>query len=702
FDRGTAHQIGAFAHQELACEYCGGCIQICPVGALTSRLSMYDYRTWQLKKTETICNYCGDGCLLTLEGVKEDITRVSSEMGSGRNEGDLCARGFFGYGMINHPERLARPAIRVNGRDMQVTWEWALDRAVTGLSGIKEKYGPASIGGIISAHCTNEEIYLFQKLMREMIGTPHIDSSARLGHINAVAGLMEAFGTTRLARYEDIVQADVLLAFSGEMTETNPITALKVKEAIKQNRAKLIAVDSYSSRRETYISHLPNLATHHLQIRPGTEGAAIVGLIKAVVEEGRETSIPQAGIDKVDKIRGAVSEVSFERIEAVTGVSEKAFRETGGIYAAAKRGVMIFGRAITRSEEGYQNVLKLADLAIAAGQVGRPGTGILSLARENNEYGAVEMGGAAEYLPGLRPIDTDKKGHTLVEMIDAAARGEIKALYLVGEDPLRTLPQKRVEEALRQVELLICQDLFPTGSTALAHILLPAASYAEKEGRYTNHEGEIQKGRKAIEPIGNAKPDWMIFSILAKKLEEKGGLHHYRLLHYKTPDEIWREIVTTLPGRWPNVSMEEVSAKMASFLDQDARRYPVPGPRPERQKGDFDLQIGQVLFHAGRMSTYASGLNALLEKEVVLIHPDDAERLGIEEGEEVALNGEGGVRGVSVPVKFSKKLSEGTLFFPEHFGLEIKKLLPLKVDPTTGVPYGDRGRVTLAKVSAPV
>ncbi|MFQ5780589.1 MAG: 2Fe-2S iron-sulfur cluster-binding protein, partial [Nitrospiria bacterium] len=179
FDRGTAHQIGAFAHQELACEYCGGCIQICPVGALTSRLSMYDYRTWQLKKTETICNYCGDGCLLTLEGVKEDITRVSSEMGSGRNEGDLCARGFFGYGMINHPERLARPAIRVNGRDMQVTWEWALDRAVTGLSGIKEKYGPASIGGIISAHCTNEEIYLFQKLMREMIGTPHIDSSAR-------------------------------------------------------------------------------------------------------------------------------------------------------------------------------------------------------------------------------------------------------------------------------------------------------------------------------------------------------------------------------------------------------------------------------------------------------------------------------------------------------------------------------------------
>jgi formate dehydrogenase alpha subunit len=699
-DRGNRHEIGAFAHQELECEFCGGCIQICPVGALTSRLSMYDYRTWQLKKTETICNYCGDGCLLTLEGVKDDITRVSSELGAGRNEGDLCARGFFGYGMINHSDRLSRPTIRTKGRDLQVTWEWALDKTATGLNEIKAKYGPEAIGGVISAHCTNEEIYLFQKMMRKTISTPHIDSSARLGHINAATGLMQAFGTTRMVRYEDILQADVLLVFAGEMTESNPITAIKVKEAVKKNKAKLIAVDAYSSRRETYISHLPNLATHHLEIRPGTEGTAIVGLLKAVAEGSHPSSLTQAARDKFKK---SFASISYQNIEAVTGISEKTFREMGALYAGAKRGVMIFGRAITRCEEGYQNVLNLADLAIAAGQAGQPGKGILSLTKENNEYGAVEMGGASEYLPGLQSVDPERKGYTLVEMIDAAARGEIKALYLVGENPFRALPQKKVEEALSKLELLICQDLFPSEVSSLAHIILPASSYAEKAGRFTNLEGEIQKVRKAIEPVGNSKPDWEIFSLLEKKLGGKhGDPSQAQKLQYNNVDEIWREIVTSLPTSWPNLSEEETLKKMASYIGDGSRSYVVPDPPSEKQEGDFDLFMGQVLFHAGRMSTYASGLTTLLDKEILLIHPDDADRLSIQEGEEIELKVSGNASGVTVPVKFSKKLSVGSLLFPEHFGLGVKALLPLKVDSVTGVPYGDRGRVILAKISAPV
>ncbi|HIE64551.1 MAG: NADH-quinone oxidoreductase subunit NuoG [Nitrospira sp.] len=699
-ERGNMHEIGAFAHQELECEYCGGCIQICPVGALTSRLSMYDTRTWQLQKTETICNYCGDGCLLTLEGVKDDITRVSSELGAGRNEGDLCARGFFGYGMIHHPDRLSRPTVRLQGRDLQVTWDWAMDKAATGLTEIKAKYGPEAIGGVISAHCTNEEIYLFQKLMRQTIGSPHIDSSARLGYINAATGLMKAFGTTRLVRYEDILQADVLLVFAGEMTESNPITAIKVKEAVRKNKAKLIAVDSYSAGRETYISHLPNLATHHLEIRSGTEGTAIVGLMKAVVEGSPSSSLSQAALNK---LKESLAPVSYKNIEAVTGIPEKTFREMGTLYAGAERGVIIFGRAITRCEEGYQNVLKLADLAIAAGQAGQAGKGILPLTKENNEFGAVEMGGGSEYLPGLQPTDPARKGHTLVEMIDAAIRGEIKALYLVGENPFRSLPQKKVEEALSKLELLICQDLFPSEVSSLAHIVLPAASYAEKAGRFTNLEGEIQKGRKAIEPVGNSKPDWEIFSLLERKLA--GNLadpSQSQKLQYLTVDEIWREIVTTLPASWPKISDEGILEKMASHIGDGSRSYVLPNPPEDKEEGVFDLFMGQVIFHAGRMSTYAPGLTTLLEKEIVLIHPDDAESLDLQEGEEIELKVSGSDPGVMVPVKFSKKLSEGSLLFPEHFGMEMKALLPLTVDPTTGVPYGDRGRVILSKVSVSV
>ncbi|HZR47070.1 MAG TPA: molybdopterin-dependent oxidoreductase, partial [Candidatus Manganitrophaceae bacterium] len=703
FDRSTMHQVGGFAHHELECEYCGGCIQICPVGALTTRLAMYDYRPWQLKKTESICTYCGDGCLLTVEAVKENVVRVSSELGTGRNEGDLCARGFFGYGFINSKERLDRPALSVKGRMLQVTWEAALDKMAAGLKAIKAQHGAEAIGGIISTRCTNEEIFLFQKLMREVIGTPHVDSAVRYGYINAVRGLTEVFGTTRLARYEDIVHADVLLVFAGDMTETNPITGLKVKEAVKKKKAKLITVDSYGRQRDAYISHLPNLANQHLQIAFGTEGTAILGLMKAVAEGPMPAA---AAPGSVDKIKQAVGSLSFEQIEAATGVPEAAYREAAALYAGAKRGVMIFGRAILRSDEGYQNVLHLAELAMAAGQVGREGTGILALAEENNEAGAAEMGGASEYLPGLIPAV--KKGHTLIEMIDAAARGEIKALYLVGENPLRSLPQKKVEEALRKLDLLICQDLFMSETAALAQVILPAASYAEKSGHFTNHEGEIQKVHKAVEPIGNAKPDAMIFSIVAKKLDLMSGSStdapHYKLFHYKTPDEIWREIMMSMPAKWPALSPQQIAEKMAAYSGKGSKGRAGAAPRPSESvsNGAFHLQIGQILFHSGKLSTYASGLTTLFPKEAVLIHPDDAERLGLEEGEVVSLSMEGAPSGVTVPVKLSKKLARGTLFFPEHFGLEVKKLLPLTVDPTTGVPYGDRGKVTLTKAAVPV
>lgn len=688
-DRGSHHQIGAFAQHELDCEFCGGCIQICPVGALTSRLAMYDYRPWQLKKTETICNYCGDGCLMTFETVKDDVKRVSSELGTGRNEGDLCARGFFGYGTINHEARLTRPTVRLQDRPLQTTWEGATDKVVAGLKHIKAQYGPQAIGGIISPHCTNEEIYLFQKLMRKVIGTSNVDSGARYGHINAVAGLNDVFGTTRLARYEDIVEADVILAFAGELTESNPITGLKVKEAIKKRGAKLIAVDAFNRMSDAYRSHLPRLAAQHLQIKMGSEGTAILGLTKALVEGATPLSAPAPFVEKVKQ---SAASTSFAQIEAATGVSESVYKAAAALYAGAKRGVLIFGRAITRSENGYQNVVALAELAILAGQVNKPGAGILALAKENNAQGAVEMGGATEYLPGLTPT---VGGLTLSEMIDAAARGEIKALYLIGENPLRSLPQKKAEEALRKLDLLICQELFPNETTALAHILLPAASYAEKEGRFTNHEGEIQKVRKAIEPLGNAKPDWEIFSLLGKKF---GGTESF---NYKDADAIWKEIVMMLPAGWPASSPEGVAANIAAHVQKGAIRR-AAAPQITAANGHFDLQIGQILFHSGKMSTYAAGLLGLFPKEAVLMHPDDGERLGLEDGEVVELSADGGGAAVQAPVKLSKKVAIGTLLFPEHFGMEIKRLLPASTDPKTRAPYTERGRVTLSKVSVSV
>ncbi len=694
-NRGSHHEIGAFARQELECEYCGGCIQICPVGALTSRLSMYENRTWQLKKTETVCNYCGDGCSQTLEAVKDDLTRASSEMGTGRNGGDLCAKGFFGYGAVNHKARLSRPLIRTNEKELEVTWEWAFNKAVDGLESIKEKYGPQAIAGMISAHCTNEEIYLFQKLMREQIGTPHVDSSARYGYINAVAALNSVFGTARLVKYEDVVAADVLLVIGAALTESNPITGLKVKQALSKKGTQLITLDTASRQRETYISHLPNLATQHLQVRPESEGAAICGLMKAVIEAGASDTAPPALVDKVKK---ALTAISFQEVEAATGLSEADYRKAAKAYAGAKRGVMIVGRGVLRNKDGYQNMLRLAELALLSGQVGEEGAGILAMAMENNAFGAVEMGGVPEFSPGFQLNEGDKKGHTFPEMLEAAARGEIKALYLVGEDPFRSLPQKKVAEALQKVELLICQDLFPSQATAMAHIILPAASYAEKSGRFTNHEGEIQKVRMAIEPVGNAKPDWQIFSIITNKMKQKSDQPYSRLIGYDSPDAVWKEIVMSMPSTWSQGAGGDLSSATAAYADRAEISLSIK--KPLDANGHFYLHVGQHLFHAGKLSTYSEGLLKLLDQEMVLIHPEDAETLGIEEGEVVSLSNGEGAAALELPVKLSKKLGRGTLFVPEHFGTAAKALLPLTIDATTQVPYGERGVVKLSKRSA--
>jgi formate dehydrogenase alpha subunit len=677
-DRGSMTEIGGFAHHPLDCEFCGGCIQICPVGALTSRASMYDYRPWQVKKTDTICTYCGDGCLITMETIDDKVIRTSSKLGVGRNEGDLCAKGFFGYGFINHQERLTRPIIVQNGKMQQVTWEWAVKKAATDFLAIKEKYGPAAIGGIIGAHSTNEEIYLFYKLMRDVIGTPHVDSAARYGDINATQALNTAFGTTRLARYEDIVGADLILSFAGDMTETNPICAIKVKEAVRKNKAKLIAIDAFNTQRDTYKSHLPHIASLHLQVKMGTEGAVILGLIKILAEA---TPGPQLSSDYLQRIKQAAESISFETIEAISGISRALLEAVAKQYAGASKAVLIVGSAITRNNNGYQNMMNIADLALLAGQVAKEGAGILALTDG-------PISGEPPAPVGREDAGVVTRGKTLVEIIDAVERGEIKALYIVGDNPIRSLPQKRVEAAFKKLELLICQELFMTETAAAADIILPAASFAEKEGHYTSQEGEVQKVRKAIDPIGNSKPDWAVFSLIAEKMDAPFG--------FKSVNDLWKERVVSLP---PTPTSEEMASHMAAFCSAP-RQFALPPAAPSDGAKDlFYLQVGKTLSHAGKMSTYADGLNIITPDQSVLIHPDDAERLGVVPGERIEIafpNSD--VESVQISIALSNRLAPGMLFLPEHCSMEIKRGLPLEMDPVTHVPYGNQGQVRLSKV----
>jgi len=261
--RGTMTQISHWAGNELECDFCGGCIQICPVGAITNRLSMYDYRPWMLKRSDTICNFCGDGCQMTVQRKDEDLIEVNSTLGAGRNDGDLCARGYFGFHANVHPDRLQNPLIRqADGSFAEVTWEEALETVAEKFSQIKNAHGAEAIGGLITARCTNEELYAFQKFMRGVVGTPHVDSSARYGYINGVNALQRVQGTHRwTVTFEDIVEADVVLLVGTSITETNPITGLKVKQAVKQKGAKLITLETSLPAFST-VSNITTLATH--------------------------------------------------------------------------------------------------------------------------------------------------------------------------------------------------------------------------------------------------------------------------------------------------------------------------------------------------------------------------------------------------------------------------------------------------------
>ncbi|MEK7336987.1 MAG: molybdopterin-dependent oxidoreductase, partial [Nitrospirota bacterium] len=288
--RGTMTEIKHFGAHPLDCEFCGGCVQICPVGAITSRLSMYEYRPWMLKRAETICGYCGDGCQITVQTKTNQLIEVNSAHGAGRNNGDLCAKGFFGFHATSHPERLTHPLIRKNGTLVQTTWEEALEFIAEQARRIKQTYGGQAFGGLITGRCTNEELYLFQKFMRLTIGTNHLDSSARYGQMNSIQAMRRVQGTHRwTVTFEDLGAADVLLLVGTNITETNPITGLAIKEAVKKRQATLITVESLQPAIGT-ISNIVNLSQHHFCVSPTLFRTAILGLQKAVVEQNLVSS----------------------------------------------------------------------------------------------------------------------------------------------------------------------------------------------------------------------------------------------------------------------------------------------------------------------------------------------------------------------------------------------------------------------------
>ena len=714
--RGTLTEIKAFGAHELDCEFCGGCVQICPVGAITSRLSMYEFRPWMLKRTDSICGYCGDGCQITFQTKDNDLIEVNSTHGAGRNNGDLCARGYFGYHVSVHPDRLTLPLIRAGADFQPVQWEEALELVARRLTEIKAAHGPNAIGGLITGRCTNEDVYVFQKFMRGVIGTNHIDSSVRYGHLNGVRALQRVQGTHQwTVSFEDILEADVLLLVGTNVTETNPITGLKVKEAVKRRGAKLITIEALEPAIGA-ISNIVNLSLHHFGVKPDAYAAAILGFLKAVLDEQAvDPEFRTKATGFIQDITAQLKTISWSVLEGVTGVTASAYKEAMKSFAKGQKVVILVGPGVLRTSGGFGMMVNLLDLLLLTGKLSTRGCGLAPLAEENNDQGTFEMGGVGDVLPGGkssrdeearkalsqawgRPVP-DSAGASLPQMIEAAQNGQLKALFIVGENPLGSLPPSSgIEQALEKLEFLVSQELFMTETAMKAHVVLPACSYAEKDGTFTNTEGHLQPVRRAIEPVGESRPDWEVFSALSVLMGDA--------MEYSEVKEIGKEIHSLLPGTRtlgpaPLPAKPDPSA-VARYVTTEYKRdlisrYRVPS-LASAPPGQVSLMISQSLFHSGKLSLKAKGLMQIQSEGKLYLHPEEAARRELGEGDRVKVMNSLGE--MSTTVSLRERIPQGTAMFPEHFDQEIRRLLPYAVDPETQVPYYKLTGVRIEKVTA--
>ena len=713
--KGGFNQVVPKGDLALSCEFCGDCLAVCPVGAITNKFSKYLYKPWQMKKTTTTCNYCGDGCQMYLETKDAEVVRVTSPLSwknkwgdraeTSKGHGGLCVKGRFGFEYIDSPTRLKQPLVRKGNQLTEVPWLEAMHTVVDRFADIRKKHGPEAIAGLITARCTNEELYLFQKLMRVAFRTNNLDSSARYGHLNFVRASQQALGIGRTPNdWEDLTKAKAVLIIGSNITETNPLTAVRIKEAIRVFKAQVMVFDSA-------VTNMGKLASHPFLIKAGTEGLVIDGLVKAsleldLVDEESAKKHPQA----LASLKAAVAHLSLEQLAAKTGLTVANFKDAASIFAESPRSIALCAEGVVRQPDGYQNVLKLIDLAWITGKLGRPGCGVNTVTEEPNEQGAVDMGVAPEFLPGLASFDDqtmrDKlakawevnlpaagTGASLMEILKRCRTGQIRALYVVGENPLATLPASvEVRAALDRLELLVVQDPFLTETGHMAHVMLPATTYAEKDGTFTNLEGRVLRVRQAMDAIGESVPDWQIMTAIANGL----GCQW----EYESANDVQAEIMKLLPGYYNLGQPRKLLPTADTYLSNGyaaavAGRY--KGAQPDGQR-PFTLLMGQLLYHSGKLSTAAPGLIKVAPNTGRLrMNQADMERLGLKDGGSIKLTSDRG--SLELGVQQDQTVAPQTCFFPEHFNEPpVKDLMTVHIDGTTGVPSFKRTKVTIEKV----
>lgn len=689
---------------ESKCESCGECVVRCPVGALIPKNVQRPAR-----EVKTICSYCGVGCGIYL-GVRGSlIVNVRGDLDSPVNRGNLCVKGRFGHDFINHPERLTSPLIKRDGVFVEATWEEALDLVAAKLS----KYKGDQFAVISSAKCTNEENYLIQKFTRTVMGTNNIDHCARLCHAPSVAGLAQSFGSGAMTNsISEIESAACIFAIGTNTTASHPIIGLQVKKAV-QNKAKLIVANP---RR----IDLCRFAGLWLRQRPGTDVALLMGMMRVIVDEGLfDSSFIERRTEGFDAFKESLGDFDLNLVEQITGVPREQIIEAARIYATEKPATILYAMGITQHSHGTDNVLAISNLAMLTGNIGMPSTGVNPLRGQNNVQGACDMGALPNVYPGYQRVDSPEvrrkfetawgyslnpsPGLTLTEILEAAYQRRIKALYIIGENPLLSeADAQHAKEALEALEFLVVQDIFLTETARLADVVLPAATFAEKDGTFTNTERRVQRIRKAIEPLSASRPDWWIICEIAKKLGGRG-------FNFGHPAEIMEEISSVTPIykgisydrldkgglQWPCLSSEHPGTPILhteKFPTSNGKGRFVPlayKPSAEIPDKEYPLILtterNLYHYHTGTMTRKVEGLNILRSQELVEINPRDADAFEIGDGEMVQVISRRGI--VTAKVKVTEDSPPGVVSMTFHFAESPTNVLTSPVlDPVAKIP----------------
>lgn len=663
------------------CESCGECVAICPVAALVAK----DLR-WPKQEVKSICPYCAVGCGIYLGIDNASIVGVRGDEESPVNSGSLCAKGRFGIAeFVHHPDRLTSPVVRKGRRFMKVSWEEALELIASKFA----KHKGDQFGLISSAKCTNEDSYVLQKFARAVMGTNNIDNSSRLCDAPSMVALGQSFGSGGMSNpISDIEGAAGILAIGTNPTSSHPIVGQQIRRAVRKG-AKLIVINP----REIDLCRHSSL---WLQNRPGSDLALLMGMMRVIVDEGlADWSFIAGRCENFDAFRDSLSDFDLGLVERLTGIPGALVGEAARAFAGHKPATILYSSGVTQHIHGTESVFALANLAMLTGNIGHASSGVNPLKGQNNAQGACDMGALPDFLPGYQAIAeagirgkfeaawgyplNPNPGLSLGQILEAAYEGKIRALHIVGANPALNMANiQHVHEALKRLEFLVVQDMFLSETARLAHLVLPAASFAEKEGTFTNTERRVQLVRRAIDPIGDSKPDWWIVCQIANKLGAKG-------FHFEHPSQIMEEIARLVPG-YGGISHERLEGEgiqypcptrdhpgtpilhAETFLRGKGMFMPLKHkPLPELPDDDYPLMLTteRSLYHFGNMSRKVKGLNILRAEELVEINPLDAANLGLSGDEVVRVVSRRGE--VRAKAKITEASPPGVVCMSSHF-----------------------------------